>query len=584
MARKPLQPHRKLLAGEHGTLHKTWAGRIRVALVYPNSYAVGMSSLGFQTVYGLLNALDEVVCERAFLPDPAGPQTPPPITLESGQPLGAFDVVAFSVSFENDYPNILTLLQKAGLPLHSRDRGPSHPLVMAGGVACFLNPEPLAPFIDLFMLGEAEEMLPPFFGAFEPAADRRELLMRLARTQPGLYVPACYHPSYHADGSLQAFTPVADVPPRIRRVFLPDLAATATCSSVVTPHTTFARTYLIETGRGCPHGCRFCSAGYIYRPPRFRPLALLEENLRQGAALTDRIGLVGAAVSDLPEIGTLCSGLCGAEVRISFSSLRADALTPELIAVLQQSQVKTATIAPDAGSERMRRVINKGIDEASILAAAETLVAAGIPNLKLYFMVGLPSETPEDVAAIVALCKRIKHHFLTSSRSRGRIGELTVSLNSFVPKPATPFQWVAMDEVKTLKSKIRQVTEGLKKVPNVRVHADVPRWAFLQALLSRGDRRVAQLLEAAAGNGWNWPQTFKWSVLNPGFYVTRERPLTEVLPWDFIDHGVRKAFLEKEYQRALGARTSPDCPMDGACSRCGACSGPAAAERESGAV
>jgi radical SAM superfamily enzyme YgiQ (UPF0313 family) len=572
MPPKPPPPHQTLLASEHGTLRKPWAGRIRVALVYPNRYSVGMSNLGFQTVYRLLNALEGVVCERAFAPDAAPPQNPPVVTLESGRPLNAFDVVAFSLSFENDTPTVLSLLRRAGLPLYSKDRGSAHPLVMAGGVACFLNPEPLAPFIDLFMLGEAEEMLPAFFDAFDPGADRRELLLRLARNQPGLYVPAFYRARYHSDGSLEAFTPLADVPPRIRRVFLPDLSQTATCSAVVTPHATFARTYLIETGRGCPHGCRFCSAGYIYRPPRFRPLALLEESLRQGAAVTDRIGLVGAAVSDLPEITALCSGLGETGVRISFSSLRADALTPELIAILQQSKVKTATIAPDAGSERMRRVINKGIDEASILAAAETLVAAGIPNLKLYFMVGLPTETDADVAAIVTLCKRIKHHFLASSRSRGRIGELTVSLNSFVPKPATPFQWAAMDEVKTLKAKIRQVTAGLQKVPNVRVHADLPRWGFLQALLSRGDRRVAQLLAAAAESGWNWPQTFKQSVLNPGFYVTRERPLEELLPWDFIDHGVRKEFLKAEYQRALAARTSPDCPMDEACSRCGACS------------
>lgn len=572
MARKAAKSHRELIAAEHGTLRKAWAGRIRVALVYPNSYAVGMSNLGFQTVYRLLNDLDGVVCERAFLPDGNTPQAAP-VTVESGQPLTAFDAVAFSVSFENDYPNILTLLQKAGIPLRSRDRGTPHPLVMAGGVACFLNPEPLAPFIDLFLIGEAEEMLSDFFGAFDPGADRRSLLPRLARTQPGLYVPACYRPDYNPDGTLQAFTPVADVPPRVRRVFLRDVAATPTCSAVVTPHTTFENTYLIETGRGCPHGCRFCSAGYIYRPPRFRPLRLLEENLRRGTAVTNRIGLVGAAVSDLPDIGALCSGVRGSEVRISFSSLRADALTPELIATLQQSRVKTATIAPDAGSERMRRVINKGIDEPSILTAAETLVAAGIPNLKLYFMVGLPTETSADVAAVVALCKRIKHQFLKSSRSRGRIGELTVSLNSFVPKPVTPFQWVAMDAVQTLKSKSRQVKEGLKKVANVRVHADVPRWAFLQALFSRGDRRVAGLLEAAAANAWNWPQTYKASVLNPSFYVNRERPLGEVLPWDFIDHGVRKAFLKTEYRRALAARTSPDCPMDGSCSRCGACPG-----------
>ena len=573
MPRKTPQPHQTLLASEHGTLRKAWAGRIRVALVYPNSYPVGMSNLGFQTVYRLLNAQPGVVCERVFVPENGGPA----VTLEAGQPLGACDVVAFSLSFENDIPNVITLLQRAGLPLYSRDRGSDHPLVVAGGVACFLNPEPLAPFIDLFMLGEAEAMLPAFCGSFDPGADRRRMLLRLAQGQAGCYVPDFYRPSYRSDGSLEAFTPLADVPARIRRVFLPDLSTTATCSAVVTPHAAFGRTYLIETGRGCPHGCRFCSAGYIYRPPRFRPPALLEESLHRGAAVSDRIGLVGAAVSDLPEVAALCSGLRDKGVRISFSSLRADALTPELIAVLKQSQVKTATIAPDAGSERMRRVINKGLDEASILAAAETLVTAGIPNLKLYFMVGLPTETAADVAAIVALCRRIKHRFLASSRSRGRMGELTVSLSSFVPKPTTPFQWFGMDEVPTLKTKIRQVREGLKKVPNVRVHADLPRWAFLQALLSRGDRRVAQLLAAAAANGWNWPQTFKQSVLNAGFYVTRERPLAELLPWDFIDHGVRKEFLEEEYRRALAARASPDCPMDTACSRCGACSRPPAA-------
>ncbi|MDZ7598955.1 MAG: hypothetical protein U5J82_11845 [Desulfobacterales bacterium] len=228
------------------------------------------------------------------------------------------------------------------------------------GVACFLNPEPLAPFIDLFMLGEAEEMLPAFFGAFDPAVPRRELLLRLARSQAGLYVPAFYRPNYHSDGTLQAFTPVVDVPPRIRRVFLPDLSKTATCSAVVTPHTTFERTYLIETGRGCPHGCRFCSAGYIYRPPRFRPLALLEENLRQGSAVTDRIGLVGAAVSDLPEIGALCSGLRGAEVRISFSSLRADALTPELIATLQRRESGYRHHPTDPRAERHAAVHQQG--------------------------------------------------------------------------------------------------------------------------------------------------------------------------------------------------------------------------------
>ena len=250
--------------------------------------------------------------------------------------------------------------------------------------------------------------------------------------------------------------------------------------------------------------------------------------------MTDEIGLVGAAVSDLPDINKLCNQKFEKEIRISFSSLRADALSPELLSVLKKSKVKTATIAPDAGSERMRKIINKGITEEDILNAAETLVAEGIPNLKLYFMVGLPLETMDDVEAIVTLCKQIKHKFLKSSRARKRIGEITVSLNSFVPKPFTPFQWVAMDDIRSLKNKIKLIKQGLKRVANVRVHADIPQWAYIQALLSRGDRKVAKILSLANKNQGNWPKTFKASPINPDFYVLRERSVDELLPWDFL--------------------------------------------------
>lgn len=290
-----------------------------------------------------------------------------------------------------------------------------------------------------------------------------------------------------------------------------------------------------------------------------------------GAALTDKIGLVGAAVSDLPGIASLCADYHGGDTRISFSSLRADALVPELLETLRRSGVRTATIAPDAGSERMRRVINKGIDEAAILDAAETLVAAGIPNLKLYFMVGLPTEETADVEAIVTLCKRIKHRFLESSRTRGRMGEITVSLNSFVPKPVTPFQWAAMDEVAVLKEKIRAVKEGLKRLPNIRLHPDVPRHAYFQALLSRGDRRVAGILAALHQNDGNWATTLKSSPVNADFFVVRARAEDELLPWDFIDHGISKSFLLREYRRALDGIASPPCPMADGCTQCGVC-------------
>ena len=340
----------------------------------------------------------------------------------------------------------------------------------------------------------------------------------------------------------------------------------------MTPHTTFEDAYLIEVSRGCPHGCRFCAAGYVYRPPRFRPLPRLLHAMQQGADRSSKVGLLGAAVSDLPGLKALCNFGSQHHLQLSFSSLRADALDEPLIAALKSGRLKTATIAPETGSERMRRVINKGLNEAAILDAAEKLVANGIPNLKLYFMVGLPTETDEDVVAIVALVKKIKHRFLSSSRARGHMGTITVSLNAFVPKPFTPFQWAAMDEVSVLKQKIKRIKTDLKKVANVRVHADVPRWAHIQALLSRGDRRVAQLLLLAHQKEGNWPQTFKNSPLNPAYYVHRERHRDELLPWDFIEHGLDKDFLWNEYQRALKAKETLPCPADPEnCKICGVC-------------
>ncbi len=562
----------KHTAAERGVIRKSAAGRIRVALVYPNHYHVGMSNLGFQTVYRLTNAIDHVVCERAFLPEQDGGKKPRVLTVESQTPIEDFDIIAFSISYENDSPGVLTILETARLPLPSAHRGDNLPLVLAGGVFCFLNPEPLAPFIDVFLLGEAEALVAGFFQHFDPSVEKRRNLLNLARTIPGLYVPAFYRPRYHEDGTVAEFEPTADVPADVRRMIAPDLSNLPTASTILTPNTTFDDTYLIEVSRGCPHGCRFCSAGYVYRPPRFRSLDLLHRQVDAGCALTDRIGLVGAAVSDLPGIQELCLKERGREIRFSFSSLRADALDGPLVEALKNSRIKTATIAPDAGSERMRRVVNKGVTEEHVVSAAETLVAAGIPNLKVYFMIGLPTETEADVKAIVDLVKRIKHRFLRTSRGKGRIGEITVSLGSFVPKPFTPFQWASMDEVKTLKTKIKMVKTGLKKTANVRVHSDVPRWAYLQGLIARGDRRVADILMLGHKNKGNWPQTFKASPLNPHFYVHRERDPHERFPWDFIDNGIDKSFLLKEYLRALAGRTSTPCPADPErCSICGVC-------------
>ncbi|MEA1899572.1 MAG: TIGR03960 family B12-binding radical SAM protein [Thermodesulfobacteriota bacterium] len=570
MVSKTDKSNKKYAESEIGTIRKGCRECIRIALVYPNKYHVGMSSLGFQTVYHLLNNIEDVACERSFLPDENSSPGAGITTIESGRPISNFDIIAFSISFENDYPNILTILDKADIPLHSNDRGTPHPLVIAGGVACFLNPEPISSFIDCFLIGEAELMLPQFIGCFDANTSRRSLLKNIVHKVPGTYVPAFYETTYNKDGTIRSFEPLLDVPVNIRRTYIKDLSQVSTCSSIITPHTTFDNTFLIETGRGCPHGCRFCSAGYIYRPPRFRSFQVIAKCLDQGVLLTDKIGLVGAAVSDFPSIKELYDYVDNKNIRISFSSLRADSLCPELISLLRQSKVKTATIAPDAGSERMRKVINKGITEDEILNAAEAIVAGGIPNLKLYFMIGLPTETMADVEAVIELCKKIKQQFLESSRIKKRIGGITVTVNSFVPKPFTPFQWVAMDDERTLKKKIKMIKHGLKRVANVRVHADIPRWAYIQAIFSRGDRKVSEILTLANKNHGNWAQTLKETPINPDFYVLRERSLDELLPWDFIDHGVKKSFLKQEYKKALDGKETAPCPMK-SCNVCGVC-------------
>ena len=570
MVWKAGKTRREILESEIGTVKKHYGGQIRVALVYPNIYHVGMSNLGFHAVYRLLSAMDNVLCERAFLPDSGDSKNETVTTVESGANIRDFDIIAFSISFENDCPNILNILGKVRLPLRSGERQPPHPLVIAGGVVSFLNPEPIAPFIDCFLIGEGEELLNRFFDLYDPDEDRERNLEKLAVHVPGVYVPAFYETGYNEDGTVSSFKPLLDVPERIKRVCASDLSQFSTDSAIVTPHTSFERTYLIEVGRGCHHGCRFCAAGYVYRPPRFRPASAILHSMEEGAAITDKIGLVGAAVSDHPEIKQFCRRFESEPVHVSMSSMRADALSTELIESIIKGGVKTATIAPDAGSERMRRVINKGLKENEILDATENLILNGMLNIKLYFMVGLPTETMEDAEAIIDLCKKIKHRFLKSSRPKKRIGEITVSVHSFVPKPHTPFQWSPMEDVRVLKEKIKRIKRSLNKVANVKVHADVPKWAYIQALLSRGDRRTANILEIAHKNRENWAKTFNETPVNADFYIHRERKADEIFPWDFIDHGIKKSFLRNEYEKAIRGETSPPCPMK-SCSICGVC-------------
>jgi radical SAM superfamily enzyme YgiQ (UPF0313 family) len=560
---------------EIGSIRKAGKAKVEIALIYPNRYHVGMSNLGFQTVYALLNDVDDVRCERAFLPESIGDAKADVKTIESGRRISVFDILAFSVSFENDFPNLLSILDMGGLPLQSAKRSFPHPLVIAGGVACFLNPEPIASFIDCIFIGEAEEILPSFLECVltsDPVSEpeRESLLQTIAQKVSGVYVPRFYSASYHSDGTIREFKATSDVPNRIFRIFSKDLSLHETHSRILTPKTAFGNTFLIEIGRGCTHGCRFCAAGYAYRPPRFRPESDLEKSIEKKDSRINKIGIVGASISDYPGIDSLCSFILSKDLRAGFSSLRADVLTPSLLEALGRNKTQTATLAPDAGSERMRTVINKGMAESDILNTVACLIETGILNLKLYFMVGLPTETMEDVEAVVSLCKRIKHQALKSGRNKGRMGSITVSLNSFVPKPFTPFQWAAMDTEILLKAKIKKIKESLKRIPNIRIHADIPRWAFIQGIFSLGDRRVGEVLMAGFKNQGNWAKTLKESVINPSFYVHRVKSFEEVLPWDFIEHGLKKSFLFSEYQRALSGIPTPPCPVK-SCHMCGVC-------------
>ncbi len=551
---------------EKGQIFRGAKGGIKTALVYPNTYQAGMSSLGFQKVFQLFNALDGMVCERVFMPAKSS-RPAPARSCETGRELGRFDIIAFSISFENDYANLVTLLQTAGIPPWQNQRNENHPLVMAGGVACFLNPEPLAPFMDCFLLGEIENTLHQFSNLIQDFPLKQHLTQEMALKIPGLYIPSLYTPLYDERRLFAGHEknhPKA--PDTIQVQHIAHLEEHQTVTGIISSDTAFKNTCLIETGRGCHHGCRFCSAGFIYRPPRVYPKEVITRAMDQASELTNRIGLVSAAVSDHPQINDICTWGIEKSLNISFSSLRLDALTHELVDTLAASGVKTATIAPEAGTQRMRNIINKKVTRSDILSAVKTLVQGGIINLKLYFMLGLPFETDSDVEGIISLTLEIRDVFLEESKKNKKIGTITLSVNPFVPKPATPFQWLPMAPAAVLKKRTNHLKNSLKKIPNMKINCESHRMARINGVLARGDQRVATLIETAANEGWSKAVSKK----DLATYLYREIDTEAPLPWDILDSGIKKSFLIRELQRAKREKITPDCPMID-CEKCGIC-------------
>jgi radical SAM superfamily enzyme YgiQ (UPF0313 family) len=558
MSRKLREKAKKLLAEERGTICKAPGGKVSVALIYPHTYRVGMSNLGFLAMYHYLNRNRKILCERSFLPDPEDlpeyERTATPLsTLESGRPLASFDILAFSVSYENDYLNLLKILDLARVPLLSEQRTSRDPLVVMGGICAFSNPEPLTDFVDLFFLGEGEDLFPQLvelYGDLAGEGGGKEAFLREATRWEGAYIPQLYRFSYGKEGTIEGMEVRSSAPARLKKHSIPRLDEYPIWNFIETPNTEFGDMRLLEINRGCKGGCRFCLAGGIYRPFRFRSKEALLASLQEIGPRPERVGLVGACISDHPQIDSLCEDLLERGYLISASSLRAGSVSDGLLRCLARSGQKTVTLAPEAASERLRALLGKQISDREFFETVERIIAHQIPNIKLYFLVGFPSESEEEVQGIAEMAKRVRHLMLAAAKDSRRLGRITVSLNVFVPKPWTAFQWLGFDEVTKLQQKIKRVTKILKGVGNIDCFSDLPQWGYVQALLARGDRRLGGLLLLTHRLKGQWKKAFLEWNLNPDFYVYRRRSLQEIFPWDHLDVGVSKEHLLVEFQRA----------------------------------
>jgi len=550
------------LAKEVGYVTKPHGGRLRVALAFPNTYWVGMSNLGFQTVYRLFNAEPNIVCERFFLPpkqelaELSATKTPL-LTLESQTPVGDFDIVAFSVSFEWDYVNVLTMLRLAGMAPYAAQRTERDPLVVVGGAVTFVNPEPLAPFVDVVAAGEGEMLAPAIARACAAAADRADLLQRLSRER-GFYIPSFYEPQYAADGTLAGYTassaaPV-DAPMPVRKAALKTTEAVdPPVTSIFTPDTEFGSRFLIEVVRGCANLCRFCWAGYNYLPVRAFPTERILQLAQAARPYAGRAGLVSIALCDHPDIEHILTRLNEMGYAVSPASLRLDDLTEPIVRLLRQSGEKTITIAPETGSDRLRRVINKTVTNDEILDRAELIFSSGIENLKLYYMIGLPTETDDDLIAIRDLTLQMRDRMMRHARTRGQVGRIVASVNPLIPKPGTAYQWLPMEDPSATDAKIKRLRSLTAGIDNVFFNIKSERHSYYQALLSLGDRRVAPAIEAAERNGHNWRAAVADAGVDADFFIFRDRSRDAFLPWDVIDGGMKATFFQNEFEKSMRA-------------------------------
>ena len=545
----------------------------KVAIVYPNTYFVGMSNLGLHIIYEEINLHPSSVCERIFLPEKkeldAYDKTKTPLmSVETQRPMYQFDVVAFDVTFEMDYFHIPLMLRHGRVPVTCEARTGFDPIVIAGGPCATFNPEPFADFIDAFIIGEGEGIVTAVLDRIrlgrENGESREETIAALAQID-GVYVPVLYTPQYDDNKRFVGYDIADGAPQIIRRHFEPLTSGGETV--IATNFTEFGAMYIIEVARGCGRHCRFCMAGYCFRVPRVRPLDILKEGVDRAEKLGKKVGLMGAAISDYPEVDELVTYIRSKDMRYSCASLRADSLTQAVVDGLAESGQKTITIAPETGSERLRRVINKGISEENLRTAAQLSAKSGIQHMRLYIMIGLPTETDEDIDAIVGLAERTQAHMAEV----GCKGRLTLSINPFIPKPFTPFQWMAMDHQKSVEKKLQYIKKSLQKNRRIEVLVESPKEAYIQGVLARGDRRLGKVLAACALDRGS--KSFKSEMKKAGLDMDdcnyRERKFDDYLPWSHLDMGLKDGYLEQEWQRAVDEAYTPPC-MEG-CKRCGVC-------------